>query len=247
MVKLLASLSLTLLISACGESDTVSKASSTGLFGLKKQLSSNASTSDSYAQYAPQVQEMYVAYYGRPADPGGLEYWSKRIYEANGKLDEIIQDFGNSSEADARFKSLGVEGAVVALYRQLFGREPDSEGFNYYVNGIKEGRFSLVTVSANIFYGAQSATSDGQMLLNKVTVANGFTEVLRQNPSLLEDYAGNQAASVAREFLESIGPGISDGQLSAAEYENTFKRLADALSDEEADAAAAISVTVTSI
>lgn len=193
-------------------------------------------------QYDRQVQEMYVAYYGRPADPGGLAYWSKRIADSGGRLDDIIQEFGSSVEADARFKSLGTEGAVTALYRQLFNRDPDSGGFDFYVNGIKTGQFTLVTVSANIFYGAPSGTADKQMLDNKVSVANQFTETLRQNSTLAEDYSGNQAASVARDFLANIGSGSGGGVLPQTEFDSVFRKLSEALSDDESSS----SVTVTS-
>lgn len=44
---------------------------------------------------------MYIAYYERPTDPGGLAYWSNRIAATGGSLSGIIQEFGNSPEADA--------------------------------------------------------------------------------------------------------------------------------------------------
>ncbi len=31
------------------------------------------------AQSIQRVQELYIAYYGRPADPEGLEYWADRL------------------------------------------------------------------------------------------------------------------------------------------------------------------------
>ena len=33
---------------------------------------------------ARQVQQMYVAYYGRPGDPAGVEYWANRLAKVGG-------------------------------------------------------------------------------------------------------------------------------------------------------------------
>ena len=179
--------------------------------GQERQASSSALSIQTLSNipvgqgpYDQQVQEMYIAYYGRPADPGGLAYWSTRIADAGGSLSGIIQEFGNSAEADTLYKSLGTQGAVTALYQQQFGRAPDTGGLNYYVSNINNGTFSLVTVSANIFYGATEGSDDKEMLKNKVEVANVFTEALRVDPVKLAAYSGNTAASLARGNLAEV-------------------------------------------
>ena len=179
--------------------------------GQERQASSSALSIQTLSNipvgqgpYDQQVQEMYIAYYGRPADPCGLAYWSTRIAAAGGSLSGIIQEFGNSAEADSLYKSLGTQGAVTALYQQQFGRAPDTGGLNYYVSNINNGTFSLVTVSANIFYGATEGSDDKEMLKNKVEVANVFTEALRVDPVKLAAYSGNTAASLARGNLAEV-------------------------------------------
>jgi hypothetical protein len=64
------------------------------------------------ATYLDQVQRMYVAYYGRPADPAGLNYWAARLDQSNGHLEEIIDEFGNSGEYHLRFWQLDTEGLI---------------------------------------------------------------------------------------------------------------------------------------
>ena len=107
--------------------------------GQERQASSSALSIQTLSDipvgqglYDQQVQEMYIAYYGRPADPGGLGYWSNRVAAAGGSLSAIIQEFGNSAEADSLYKSLGTQGAVTALYQQQFRRAPDTVGLSIF-------------------------------------------------------------------------------------------------------------------
>ena len=71
------------------------------------------------------VLAAYLAYYGRPADPGGLEYWSKRLVREGGNINSIIDAFGESEEYQKRFGDLTENQLVTNLYQQLFGRDPD--------------------------------------------------------------------------------------------------------------------------
>jgi hypothetical protein len=61
------------------------------------------------ANFNNTVQGMYIAYYGRPGDTGGLTYWAERLAANNGNLDAIIDAFGNSAESNARFGSMTAE------------------------------------------------------------------------------------------------------------------------------------------
>jgi len=44
--------------------------------------------------YTDTVQKVYIAYYGRAADPVGLAYWSAAIDTAGGSLSAIMANFG---------------------------------------------------------------------------------------------------------------------------------------------------------
>jgi hypothetical protein len=54
------------------------------------------------------VQDLYIAYYGRPADPLGLSYWATQIDNANGDTSQVVNAFGNSAEAQAIYGSQGL-------------------------------------------------------------------------------------------------------------------------------------------
>ena len=68
------------------------------------------------------VQRAYIAYYGRPADPGGLNYWAARMDAAGGSIDAIIDAFGNSNEFTQRYDGLSYPVLVTNIYRQGLAR-----------------------------------------------------------------------------------------------------------------------------
>ena len=124
--------------------------------------------------YRDQVQIMYAAYYGRPGDAGGLDFWAAELEKVNGNLSRIINSFGNSEEFQDRFGDLDSEELVNNSYLQLLGRDADSGGLNFYVNGLREGRFTLASIALNVANGTQNL--DEMIKANKLRAANAFTE-----------------------------------------------------------------------
>ena len=124
--------------------------------------------------YRDQVQIMYVAYYGRPGDAGGLDFWAGKLEQVNGSLMEIIDSFGNSMEFTERFGDLDDEELVNNIFLQLLGRNADGGGLNFYVNGLREGRFTLASIALNVADGTQNR--DELIKTNKLRAANAFSE-----------------------------------------------------------------------
>ena len=105
--------------------------------------------------FEEQVQEMYVAYYGRPGDPGGVEFWEEQLEDQDGNLAAIIDAFGTSEEFDERFGTLDDEDLINNLYQQLFGRDADPEGLAFYLEELQSGRATLASIALNISDGVQ--------------------------------------------------------------------------------------------
>nr|MDH4395192.1 DUF4214 domain-containing protein [Limnobacter sp.] len=49
------------------------------------------------------VQRLYLAYYGRPADPVGLNFWADKLDAARGSLSGILDAFATSAESQTLF------------------------------------------------------------------------------------------------------------------------------------------------
>lgn len=129
------------------------------------------------ATYEDQVQKMYVAYYGRPGDPGGLNWWADKLEAASGDLSEIIDDFGSSPEYLERFGNMENTALINNIFVQLLGRDADTEGLNWYLGKLESGDpdWSLASIALRIADGVQEGTDDSLVVANRLTLANAFT------------------------------------------------------------------------
>lgn len=126
------------------------------------------------ATYFTDVEEMYVAYYGRAGDPGGVEAWTVALDASGGNMDSIINSFGNSQEYLNGIGTGTTTEQVIALYQQMFNRNPEQAGLDFWVGVIDNGVKTLGEVALTI---AQSAGSkDRQALDNKIEAASYFTD-----------------------------------------------------------------------
>lgn len=144
------------------------------------------------------VQNLYVAYYGRPADSEGLQYWADRA-EAEGE-GAIINAFGNSPEFQDSFGDLSNEQLVNNLYQQLFSREADDAGLTYYAGVLAAGEKTLAEIALTISNAAQG--SDRTVLNTKVQAADYYTSNVP---------AGSFNADNAKELLLAIDSTSTGG------------------------------------
>lgn len=144
--------------------------------------------------YEQQVQQMYIAYYGRPGDPSGVSYWAGELAAVGGNwIAELIDAFGNSSEYTSRFGGLDDATLINNLFLGLFNRSADSEGLAYYVDLLNGSNVSgynpemrqstLAQLALDIANGTQSGTADAATLNNKLSVAAVFTAAVRSTGS----------------------------------------------------------------
>lgn len=143
------------------------------------------------SQYARAMPEAYIAYYGRPADPIGLHYWGVQLANANGALGALIGAYGTSPEYTSRFGGLNDEELINNLFRNLFGRDADSAGLQWYITerllpyrqqwtadhagdstGATEDARSRIAL--DILYGALN--DDRVIIDHKLEAARHFTE-----------------------------------------------------------------------
>lgn len=120
------------------------------------------------------IGQLYVGYFGRAADPAGLDYWVNR-YNDGMSLLAIANSFAVQPEATALYSylaapSLGDPQAFIAsIYGDLFNRAPDAAGLAYWVTQLTVQGTPPGQMVLDIISGAQG--SDRTTIENKTHVA----------------------------------------------------------------------------
>lgn len=162
--------------------------------------------------YFDTLQKIYVAYYQRPADPGGLLWWAERLKEANGDVSTIMEAFATSPESRALYGTIDnttIADVVSGIYMALLNR-PASEGEKgYWVGLFKEGKVTAAAIALIMVNGAQN--EDLVTMNNKVAAANLFTRVIDpelDGANFKYDYSGG-LAEAARSLLSGVASDVS--------------------------------------
>ena len=150
--------------------------------------------------YFNQIQQLYVAYFGRPADPEGLSYWAAEA-DTNGSLGSVIANFAISAESNTLFGNLSTKQLVTAIYANVFSREPEAKGLAYWTSQIESGAISSAQAAWTILQSA--GTEDTKAVQNKLAAANAFTANVDTSAEI-SGYSGAKAANIARAFLAKI-------------------------------------------
>lgn len=145
------------------------------------------------------IQGVYVALFGRPADPTGLAYFNgvtKNGADLNG-----IGDLASTQEYKDRFAGQNNVQIVNSIYQSLFGRDAEASGLTFFVNALNNGTLNINNIAIAILDGAQG--SDKTIVGNKVAAADLYTSHL-DTATEIGSYQGNAAAAQGRAFLAGV-------------------------------------------
>ena len=163
------------------------------------------------ATHVAAVQELYVAYFGRPADTSGLDYWTNIVAANNGNTAAVSATFAASPEYTGLFTGLTNAQIVDKIYANMFGRgNTVADGRDYWVGKLNDKAVGVSTIVAEVAKGAQ--TTDKEAVENKVAGATAFTAAL-DTPAENAGYAGTAALNLAKAFITGI---TTDATLSTA-------------------------------
>jgi len=181
------------------------------------------------ASYSTLVQELYVTYFGRPADYYGLQNFEAALlaanapttiagleaaYGTNAAVKTLIDGFGTSAESSALYGAGSTESFVTAIFENLLNRAPAVAGLEFWVNAINSGAVTKGDAALAIAAGAQSNSTaqgviDGQTIANKLAVAAQFTADLGASSTDIVAYSGSVAAAAARALIAGVGSGTT--------------------------------------
>lgn len=211
-IKYAALCSLSVLLAACG-GDQHSEAQAPAT--ASRMSASVAAQAQPASAYYNVVQHIYVGYFGRPADAGGLAFFAQHLsnlgaptniadlntaYGRNAELRAVIDGFGNSAESQALYagdNSVFIE----AVYRNLFGRAAEPAGKAHWINAINTGGMTRANAAMWIMVGAQD--TDRDVINKKTAVAGNFTTSLN-SAERKASYSGLAANVVVRDLLGTV-------------------------------------------
>lgn len=154
------------------------------------------------------AQQVYVGFYGRPADPEGLQYWAGRIDTAGGRIGPLLDAFASSPEAEAYVfenpetgEHYSSEALVNNIYKNLFERKAEHAGLEFYTDHLIRGEFTLQRIVKNVIDGARG--NDILTVGNKLDVAAHFTDYMAE--------AADSSADIqeGRDILDGVDHNIS--------------------------------------
>ncbi len=154
---------------------------------------------------AQAVQQLYIAYFNRPADVGGLIYWENIVNTNKGDTSSISAEFAKSAEYIASFANLTNAEIVNQVYLNLFGRAAEEGGVIYWSNLLDKKAITIDNVVTQVSKGAQGTDLDAYNA--KVSGALVFTANF--SPDDAPFYKGTGPAQVAKNFITSIKDAAS--------------------------------------
>ncbi|HEY8025126.1 MAG TPA: beta-propeller fold lactonase family protein [Burkholderiaceae bacterium] len=188
-----------------------------------QELRAGQKTSALNNSYATVVQELYISYFGRPADPNGLANFEADLaganapedpqsllqaYKLNSVVKQLIDSFGTSKESLSLYGSGTTRDFVTAIFTNVLNRQPLTSGLDFWVNAIDTGQITRGSASLSIMAGALTNTTpqgllDAQLIQNRIAAATTFTTDI-QTSAELRGYAGASAAQTARSLLAGV-------------------------------------------
>ncbi|NNE94871.1 MAG: DUF4214 domain-containing protein [Acidimicrobiales bacterium] len=139
-----------------------------------------------------QLARLYTAFFDRPADRPGLDYW-REIRSGGGSLGAVAEAFADSEEFRTRYGgALSDSRFLELLYRNVLGRLPDRGGADYWMDvldaGAARGQVVLAFSESSEFVRTSGTTApqtslDGAierlhvLLLRRTPTAQDFTSL----------------------------------------------------------------------
>jgi len=158
------------------------------------------------------IQQLYVAFFQRPADVAGLEFWSNAL-DAGSSLSGISAEFARQNEYRNKFTGLTPAQSVDLVFMNLVGRHADSGGLACYSHALEQGATTLASIVRDAAAGAQG--NDAEYFQNKVVAAEISSMMLTTDDAARLGYASGAAPALAagRAYVDSV---TTDSSLQVA-------------------------------
>ena len=144
-----------------------------------------------------EVCKLYVATFNRAPDSAGLNYW---VNNSGLKLSQIAQSFFDQTETQLLYPSSTTNREFVqSVYLNLFNREPDTGGWDYWENELNLDRFTKNRFIEAVINGALNTETslDLDILNNKLEVGLYFSNRGLEDEVIAKSVLTNITSDVA--------------------------------------------------
>ena len=148
-----------------------------------------------------ELQKLYIAYFGRPGDPSGVNYWLSRASESL-NLKEISNELSRQEEYKYVAHDKSFDFKINKLYLNLFNRKADFDGLNYWMDMSNSHEYTIADIAYELIFlinkpysiNPEQEKKDRKILKNKILAAELFTEQISKSITLINLY---QPASIS--------------------------------------------------
>jgi len=150
-----------------------------------------------------EIQKLYIAYFNRPADPGGLTFWTKQL-AAGTSMAQIANSFSASAEYQAIYNASSNFELVVKLYQNLFGRTPLAGEASWWSDQITtNGAVTITTIANQLASGTTPGSADHTAITNKISAATTYTAAIDTTEEIIA-YKGTATFAKASAWLAPV-------------------------------------------
>jgi hypothetical protein len=224
------------LLAGCGGSDSTNSTPDAQSKQMQRSTKTTATAPITAASYENVVQSLYIAYFGRPADPIGLANFEASLaadnaptdatalaeaYPTNAAVKTLIDSFGTSQESQNLYAGADSTAFVTAVFQHVLGRAPAQAGLDYWVGALNAKSVSQGNAALSIMGAALTNTSaqgllDAQLIQNRITAAEYFTTQVKAQLDT-SAYTGATAAGEARTMLSLVTASTVQSSFQAQE------------------------------
>lgn len=139
------------------------------------------------------LNQAYLAYFGRPIDIDGTRAWAPAT-EA-----QVQAAFAASAESQAMYGTTVNLAYINRVYNNLFGRDAEMAGANYWLEMIQLGRVTQAGAAMSILAGALG--NDVTVSANRLAATSAFSTAM---DTMAENLGYANGLASARAFISSI-------------------------------------------
>jgi len=142
------------------------------------------------------LQKLYLAYFGRPGDPSGINYWLSRPNESI-TLREISNELSRQDEYTKYIvHDKPVDFIINKFYLNLFNRKADFDGLNYWMEMVNNKDYKISDIVLELVTLTSESDSvhtfqvekDIRIMQNKTLAAELFTKQISKSITLINLY-----------------------------------------------------------